>query len=199
MKMITDYEVEGGWTTKEAKSKCRNCGTIKELVPEKGHYNSKYWELKRNDGLDLFCCPNGCSVEEADRKFKLYAKIANYCIKGGKSESWNYKLDYKKVNCGWISPKGILYPCEYKEHIDSCYDFFNKSEASIEEEGYFKLSLTISNHHIVEGNRIPTKKQIETIIDWAHSRNYKTKEFYKEIEDTEENLIFSFIFDEKGK
>lgn len=43
MKMITDYEVYGNWSTHENPS--------------------KYWQLKRNDGLYLYCCPNGCPLD----------------------------------------------------------------------------------------------------------------------------------------
>lgn len=42
MKIITDYEVDGCWTTKKAQSKCGSCGSLFELVPETGHFNSQY-------------------------------------------------------------------------------------------------------------------------------------------------------------
>jgi len=61
MNMVTDYEVYGCWTYEDVKGVCPKCSSTLELVPEEGHYNSKYWRLKRDDGLDLYCCPKGCN------------------------------------------------------------------------------------------------------------------------------------------
>ena len=58
---VTDFEVYGCWTSPESKVECE-CGTVMEQVPEEGHFNSKYWALKRNDGMVLKCCPKGCAV-----------------------------------------------------------------------------------------------------------------------------------------
>ena len=188
MKMITDYEVEGGWTTKEAKSKCRNCGTIKELVPEKGHYNSKYWELKRNDGLDLFCCPNGCSVKETDKKMKYYLEFRFYMTKN--SKSYNYQLDYTKIKYGWIDRKGVLFPCKHMEHSRIAEEIFNKSMDEIEEQGYVKMTMRENKKIVVCSIKKPTRLQINTILDWAHANNFKTQELFEHIKTNDINYEF---------
>lgn len=62
MEIIKDYEVYGCWTSSEAVKACPKCAIKVQLVPADGHFNSKYWKLKRDDGLDLYCCPNGCNT-----------------------------------------------------------------------------------------------------------------------------------------
>lgn len=82
MEMIKDYEVYGCWTHDEAVGKCPKCSSKLELVPEEGHFNSSYWKLKQNDGLDLYCCPSGCNVDfkgEIEKSSKpLDKKILEY-------------------------------------------------------------------------------------------------------------------------
>ena len=68
--MVTDYEVEGGWGNPDKPGECRGCGTVKELVPREGHFNSKYWQHERGDGLKLHCCPNGCSEKKIQTKWE---------------------------------------------------------------------------------------------------------------------------------
>lgn len=63
MEMIKDFEVYGCWTFDEAVGVCPKCSSKVELVPEEGHFNSQYWKFKRDDGLDLYCCPNGCNAD----------------------------------------------------------------------------------------------------------------------------------------
>jgi hypothetical protein len=63
MKIIKDYEVYGYWATPSDKHKCSICGATLESVPKEGHFNSRYLGLKKNDGCELLCCPNGCSLD----------------------------------------------------------------------------------------------------------------------------------------
>ena len=76
MKMITNYEVAGCWINKKNVGKfgheCAKCGATYELVPREDHYNSQYWELERNDGQALVCCPHGCSAKLADKNMKFF-------------------------------------------------------------------------------------------------------------------------------
>lgn len=192
--MIKDYEVEGCWTTKksERKRKCRNCGALEELVPEEGHFNSRYWNLKRNDGLDLFCCPNGCSVKDAESKMKYFIAFYKYMIEG--SESYNYKLDYKKIRFFWLDKKGRMYPCESNEHEEIAVDFFNCSSLRLKNNGFIESIFESKNNIcLISENKI-TKKQVNILIDWMHDNNIKTKEFMEEIESG--NYCFSVYFKE---
>jgi hypothetical protein len=126
IKMITDYEVEGSWSTLidgfKSGRKCRLCGEINVKCPETDHYNSKFWELKRNDGLDLVICPNGCSEEEAMGKYRLYHYLLRYNFLHadsiGKKSIKNLKYDWSKIENGWISHRGNFIPCEYGMHND---------------------------------------------------------------------------------
>jgi len=179
MKLITDYEVEGSWTTHKAKSRCRNCGKLKELVPEKGHYNSQYWKLKRPDGLDLFCCPNGCSIKEADKKMEYFLTFYNYMIK--RCKSYNYRLDYTIIKYGWIDRKGILFPCKHQEHKYIAEKIFKKNMNIIENEGYVKITVGINQKIVISCIKKPTEQQINTILDWAHANNFKTRELFNYI------------------
>jgi len=179
MEMITNYEVEGSWTTKKVKSKCRYCGALQELVPETGHYNSKYWELKRNDGLNLFCCPHGCSVIVANNKMHYFINFSYYMVDS--SQSYNYKLDYSKIKCGWIDRKGIIYPCYNREHRYIAEEILNSTQDKIEKEGYVLLTIEINkyvNNYRVVCTKKVSKLQINTILYWAHANNLKTKDFY---------------------
>lgn len=62
MELIKDYEVYGNWNTEKAAGQCPKCAAKLQLVPEEGHFNSQYWKLKQNDGLELYCCPTGCDA-----------------------------------------------------------------------------------------------------------------------------------------
>jgi len=52
-------DIFGFWTSRKD-SKCVHCQEFLILCPKEGHPNSKYWSLQRNDGAELFVCPNGC-------------------------------------------------------------------------------------------------------------------------------------------
>lgn len=138
MKLITEHEVEGGWSSLNHVSKCRNCGAITEFVPKEGHYNSKYWVLQRNDGLFLKCCPNGCSEKEATRKMKRYLLFRLFCTKN--SESWNYRYDFSKIEDGFISNKGVFYPCNYDEHKSLIYELEEQLNIKYNESTWIKFS-----------------------------------------------------------
>jgi len=64
LKNETEFEVYGYWATPSREHKCTKCGAVLELVPEEGHFNSRYKKLKKNDGCELLCCPNGCPLED---------------------------------------------------------------------------------------------------------------------------------------
>jgi hypothetical protein len=137
MKIITNYEVEGCWSSSKSGIKCRACGTEMQSVPKENHYNSKYWRLSRNDGLGLVCCPKGCNVKEAEKRMKEFLKIQYYCII--KSESWNYKLDYNKIKDAWIDRQGKVYPLGTREHNDFAFEH-NTDERTLEKKGWLKLT-----------------------------------------------------------
>ncbi len=137
MKMITDYEVEGCWTSPKSKSNCRLCGTLMQSIPKEGHFNSKYWELTRRDGMILKCCPEGCNVAEAEKKQKEFSKIRYYCI--AKSNSWKYKLDYNIIDHAWIDRQGTVYPLAYLGHFGFAVDR-DTYESTLEDTGWLKLT-----------------------------------------------------------
>ena len=137
MKKITDYEVEGCWTSPKSKSKCRLCGTEMQSVPKENHYNSQYWGLERNDGLILVCCPEGCDVKEAEKRIKVFSKIGKYCV--ANSESWCYKLDYNKIRDAWIDRQGTVYPLGIREHNNFAFEY-NTDERTLEKKGWLKLT-----------------------------------------------------------
>jgi len=70
MKKETKFEVYGCWSFEGTVGICPKCASKLQVVPQVGHFNSKYWELKRNDGLDLYCCPNGCNNNFKSEIFK---------------------------------------------------------------------------------------------------------------------------------
>lgn len=158
MKDIIDYEVEGCWTNKKITPRCRLCGTKYEKVPRKGHYNSKYWELERNDGFILVCCPKNCNVIIAEKKYKEYLEIWRYCKDD--SQSWNYELDYNRILHAWIDRQGKIYPLEIREHI-SFVEEHNTEEIKLENKGWLKLS---SKDFYWEKKL--SKRQIDIIFDY---------------------------------
>ncbi len=54
--------VIGAWSA--GGSVCPECSTVMILCPKKGHPNSKYWSLKRDDGCDLYICRTGCLEQQ---------------------------------------------------------------------------------------------------------------------------------------
>ena len=158
MKMITDYEVEGCWSSPKTESKCRLCGAKFQSVPKKGHYNSQYWELTRDDGTFLVCCPKGCDVKEAENKMKEFLKIRGYCTSD--SKSWCYKLDYNIIKDAWINRQGKVYPLESRGHNDFAFEH-NTDERSLENKGWLKLT---SVEFFWEKKL--SKRQIDMIFDY---------------------------------
>ena len=158
MKKIIDYEVEGCWSNKQIISCCRLCGTKFQEVPRENHYNSKYWELERNDGQVLVCCPNGCNVESAEKKMKEYLKVRYYCKDN--SKSYNYKLDYNKIQHAWINRQGKVYPCGLREHVDFAYEH-NTTERDLENEGWLKLT----SYEFMWEKKL-SKRQIDVMFDY---------------------------------
>lgn len=192
MKMVTDYEVEGCWSGRIPV--CRNCGKKEKLVPEKGHYNSQYWELKQNDGLDLFCCPEGCSVKAADKRMNYFLSFSKFIKDFDKAESYNFELDFKKINSAWIDKEGIFYPCDYQGHVNIADAFFDTTDSDLEGRNYIRLSS--ASDYLIQCIKKPTKKQINSIIDWAHENTLNTKEFYEYCnEEYIDGELFSFIFE----
>lgn len=182
MKLITKYEVEGCWSSINSKSKCRYCGTKLEEVPKKGHCNSKYWALQRDDGTFLMCCPDGCNLELAENKMREYLKIQYYCTKN--SESYNYKLDYKKINNAWIDRKGKIFPCSTREHVDLAYDL-DSDERTLEKMGWLKLS----NLNFYWEEKTLSQNQINIIFDYMKIYDNNKFEKFKEIIDNKSGHI----------
>lgn len=139
MKMILDYEVEGSWSVKKSKhkSRCRVCGALLKEVPQEGHFNSRYWHLKRTPDEILVCCPKGCKVETAERIMKEYLAVRHYCIEG--SESYKFSLDFDRIKHAWIDREGKIYPCELYGHILLAEDL-GYDEVHFEQTGWLKLS-----------------------------------------------------------
>lgn len=81
MELIVDYEVYGNWNTKESAGHCPKCAAKLQLVPEEGHYNSQYWKLKQNDGLDLYCCPTGCDANFKQKIIENFKPIDEKILK----------------------------------------------------------------------------------------------------------------------
>jgi len=189
MEMITVYEVEGCWTQEREVNPtlCRLCGTKLEKVPEKGHYNSKYWSLKQNDGLDLFCCPNGCSTKKADKAFKKYYELKPFLTE--ESTSYNIVLDYTKIFYGWLSPRGELHPVGFQEHNYYATEVLNKSERELEVKGWAKLSKNSCFSISKEGF---TKKQKDFIFDYMIAHNYDVSCLYEDEDEDEDEYIINF-------
>ncbi len=158
MKIITNYEVEGCWTGQISKSKCRLCGTKMQVVPKENHYNSQYWELEKNDGNILVCCPKGCDVKEAENSMKEFLKIQYYYIT--KIEIWHYKLDYNKIKDAWIDRQGTVYPLEIREHNNFAFEH-NTDERTLEKKGWLKLT----SMEFFWDKKL-SKQQINTIFDY---------------------------------
>ena len=141
IKMITDYEVEGTWVKVNsdgiADHKCRKCGANHVLVPREGHFNSKYWDLQRNDGLYLVSCPEGCSVVDADKTMKDYMKVSYWC-KDGKA-SYKHELDLLKIEDAWIDRTGKIIPVEWQGHSEYA-DSIGADEFSLEQKGWVKIA-----------------------------------------------------------
>jgi len=188
MNIVTDYEVEGGWAAKGHKTRCRNCGALLELTPLKDHYNSQYWHLKRNDGYDLYNCPKGCSIEDANKSMTLFLYIREYCTED--STSYDWKPDFNKfVNC-WISPDGTIYPVSSEGHVDFAYLYTTvfypmcrqNAQIYLEEQGWLKISRVMSWFAI--GKYTFTKQQKNSIFDYCVAEELDTKNIF-----TEENTF----------
>ena len=179
MKQVTDYEVEGCWSSPNTKTKCRCCGTKLEPVPIKGHYNTKYWILKRNDGLLLFCCPKGCNVEKANKIMREYFKyFAEWCTED--SQSYKYKLDFTKFRNCWIDPKGKCYPVHYEGHNDFA-NSLDLDQRDLEEKGWVKIT-TVDWLAIRCDYKPFSQKQLDTIFDFciAHDQSIEGLDRAKE-------------------
>jgi hypothetical protein len=57
-------EVYGGWMSPNLVHKCGACDSELVICPREGHFNSKFWQLERDDGMVLFICPKECPIEE---------------------------------------------------------------------------------------------------------------------------------------
>ena len=178
MKLVTDYEVEGCWTYERENnpSRCRYCGSILEKVPIEGHYNSQYWNLKRNDGLDLFCCPNGCKLSLANKRMAEYLEVHLYCKEG--SESYDYELDFSKFKNAWIEPNGKVHPLEYEGHADFAINL-NTTERDLENKNWAKIT-TVDWQAINMSDGGFTLKQKDSIFEFCIAHNLDTKGLYED-------------------
>ena len=188
MKMVTKYEVEGCWTCdpvlpNKKQSMCGACGTVLKRTPEDGHFNSTYWNLKRNDGLEMRCCPNGCSVKDADRKRKIFNNIGNYCKKG--SVAGNYTLDYDRIKAFWMDTKGKIYPCAIRDHSTLCDELWGKRESEIEEQGFVKHS-----GDCISADKRPNRIQRDAIYKYIELRGGNIASAFRQIE--EEKLDYFY-------
>lgn len=182
MDMITNYEVEGCWTSippagNNEPSRCRRCGTILELTPKEKHFNSKYWSLQQLDGLLLANCPEGCSVKDAKDLMLDYLKFYRYCTEG--SQSYKYEMDYERIDDAWVSPNGQFYPVPPEGHNDFAYDEMDCLQDDLENKGWAKISkgceMVLTNPNIKVTNR-----QKESLFDFFIAKGYDTTEIYND-------------------
>lgn len=166
--METRYEVEGCWAP--CTPKCRCCGADEVPVPEKGHFNSKYHPLKRDDGMFLYCCPIGCSVDVADEKMKTFLLVSAFCTK--ESESWKWAPDFSKFDDCWIDLNGIIYPVASQGHIEFA-SAIGMGECSLEIDGWVK----VSGKFILNASKI-NQKQRDALFDFAMAKGYATKPLF---------------------
>lgn len=182
MKMITEYEVEGCWTDNEASyrlnnpTRCRACGTPLELTPKTEHANSKYWKLQREDGLYLYCCPEGCSDKYASELMHIYLGLAQHALKEG-SASYSWEADLESVENAWIDPDGIVYPVVAEGHRSFAEKILHTNEQLLEKT-WIKIS-SVSNE-IAFDDKENTKKQKEALFDFFIANDYDTKRLYDE-------------------
>jgi hypothetical protein len=180
--MITDYEVEGCWTSfdlPDRKTKCRYCGAELIICPKENHFNSKYWELQRNDGLLLAVCPNDCSVKDANKKMYLYLLVQNFCKDN--SESYNYEYDWDKINSGWIDEKGNFYPCNYADHAMFLIGY-EENIGKIKYNHYNSPSSWIKvnkDSMYKESECKVNKRQKDTIINYFKYKNIPINDYAK--------------------
>lgn len=171
MEMIIDYPVEGCWSGSSDR-KCRCCGSTLELVPKGGHFNSRYWELKRNDGMYLYCCPKGCSEKEAEKKAKRFLAVREFCTEDSTYHDWRFDLN--SFSDAWINRSGTLFPvvpCGHQAFADS----MNKSEWELEQKGWAKIS-DAERAAMCPGHRGFSKKQLNALFDFCVVRGLKTED-----------------------
>jgi hypothetical protein len=180
MKMIKDYEVEGCWTSEKRikRGNCRSCGAMFERVPKDGHYNSKYWELERDDGQILVCCPSGCSEKDAVEKQRKYTNIEKWLTDD--SSSWDFKIDLSKIHNAWIDRKGNIIPCDTRMHIEKAEEI-GFSEQELESMGWLKITSEeiLCNFDFSKYSN-PSKKQYGVLFDYCTIHNKLNQ--YKELE-----------------
>jgi len=169
-KIITDYEVEGCWSS--GIPICRCCGAKQVRVIDEKHYNAKYLILQRNDGMFLYCCPNGCFVGDAEEKMKMFLLVSRFCTKD--SHSYKWLPDFTKFNSCWINPDGIIYPVETTGH-NSFAEEIGHSERYLELQDWIK----ISNTSILNNINV-TQKQRDALFDFAMANGYETKPLFDE-------------------
>lgn len=167
MKLITKYEVEGCWTSGSRTVYCRKCGSRLEAVPKKGHFNSKYWELQRDDGLFLKCCPKGCSECSGVEAFRAFIKVREWCTAG--STTWRWSLDYAKIDQAWIDRSGKLYPVARLGHADFATYHKGLDERDLEVRGWIKIT---GVHYFMYDSKLkPSERQLDTLFEYAQVRN----------------------------
>lgn len=187
MKKVTEYEVEWCWTNNEERksmgqelSICRACGTILERVPHEGHFNSQYWRLKRpDDGLDLYCCPNGCSVAEAESKMARYLACDKTVMQEG-HDSFGWKPILSLVENCWIAPDGTLYPVLVLGHAAFAVNVSSQigidPERDLECQGWVKISS--GSDVMLTGDIPPNSRQKDTIFDYSIAKGYDTRQIF---------------------
>lgn len=165
-----DKEVEGCWSTDGQECPC--CGNTLEIVPWRGHINSKYWIKAQGDFLYLYACPNGCPVESANKKRKKFSFFIGYTKEG--STPFKYEIDFKKFKNAWIDWDGKCYPVEPKGHSSFPRRMFQEDERFLENKKWAKIT-QVNWHAISMNDRGFSKKQKDTLFDFCMAHNLETE------------------------
>ncbi len=191
MKIVTEYEVEGAWSSLKNKSKCRLCGTVLEPVPRDGHFNSQYWRLERNDGQILKCCPEGCSEQACLDLIKYFKIVYQYCKPN--AQPYDFELDYSLIPGFWMDRKGIIYPCGKEEHVYLADEYFNKYENQLEEAGFVRFS-----SDYIACDKRPSKAQRNAIYKFLEFHGEDITKAFEKMEEWKLDSIYIEIKSIKG-
>jgi hypothetical protein len=175
MKVVTEYEVEGCWTS--TVRPCRKCGTLMESVPKSGHFNSVYWKFAPKDSLTtLVCCPHGCSELSASKAMQLFLSLSKQLLQQGSTSS-HWEIDHNCCKDYYLDPSGNLYPVEVCRHIDFLLKAFNMCQRDAEDLGWIKFSSCYSKECHVVNYKSMNQRQFNTIFDLCLIKNWEFSDF----------------------
>ena len=76
------------------------------------------------------------------------------------------------TDCGWLSPEGKFYPCEYGGHVSLAYDLCGDgSERELEQLNWIKVQN--GKFHRVDYDKPPTQRQRNLVFDWSQAKGVK--------------------------